>query len=66
MEKKKYIEIIKMSGNVVIKRMDVTVRADRQIERIESGVNINLNHNEFFTDVNEYDKEMPDSDEVNK
>ena len=60
---KTYIEIIKMEGNIVVKRMDVTDRSERSREKVEAGVNINLNHNEFFTDVNTYPQEMPASDE---
>ena len=60
---KTYIEIIRMAGNIVVKRMDVSGRSERSIEKIKSGANINLNHNEFFTDVNTYPQEMPESDE---
>jgi len=61
--KKKYIEIVRTQDNIVVKRMDVTGSGERSIDRIESGVNINLNHKEYMTRVEEYDKEMPDSDE---
>lgn len=60
---KNYIEIIRKSDKVVVKRIDVTGSGERSIDRTEMGVNINLNHNEYYTDTNEYDKEMPDSDE---
>ena len=43
--------------------MDVTDRSECSREKVEAGVNINLNHNEFFTDVNTYPQEMPASDE---
>ena len=63
-DKFKYIEIVRDKGNVVIHRIDVTGQGDRSINRTESGVNINLNHNEFTTRVEEYDQKMPDSDET--
>lgn len=63
MEKFKYIEIVRDNGNVVVKRIHVTGSGERSINRVERGVNINLNHNEFTTRVEEYDQKMPDSDE---
>lgn len=60
---KKYIEIVNTSSNVVVKRIDVTGSGERSIGRVEDGVNINLNHNNYFTQVKDYDQEMPDSDE---
>jgi len=61
--KKKYLEIFRDKEDVVVQRMDVTTSSERTIEKIEGGVNINLNHNEFTTRVREYDQDMPESDE---
>jgi hypothetical protein len=49
MKKYVYLEIVEYGTDEVVKRMDVTNKSERLIERIERGVNINLNHNEFFT-----------------
>jgi len=63
MKKFNYIEIVRDNGNVVVKRMDVTGVSENRINRIEMGVNINLNHKEFTTRVKDYDTEQPESDE---
>lgn len=55
----KYIEILTWSDEVV-KRMDVTGKSDRAIDRIEDGMNINLNHDEYHTRVQEYADPQPD------
>lgn len=62
MNKFKYIEIVRDKGNVVVNRIDVSGSGDRSVSRTETGVNINLNHNEYTTRVKEYDQEMPKSD----
>jgi hypothetical protein len=62
MKKFQYLEIVKMEGNKVVKRFDVTGKGERGIERLERGVNINLNHNEFFTQENDSDVELTTDD----
>lgn len=54
----KYIEIIELDTDKVVKRIDVTGRGERSIERVEDGININLNHDEFITQLNESEKEL--------
>lgn len=50
MEKKyKYIEIIKYSSGEVVKRIDVSGMSQRNIDRIDSGMNRNMNHAEYYT-----------------
>lgn len=49
----KYIEIVEKSTNKATPRIDVTGGSERGIERVEDGVNINLNHNEFYTRITE-------------
>jgi len=44
----RYLEIRKYEGNEVVKRMDVTGMSERKIDRIDSGMNINLNHKEYY------------------
>lgn len=46
---KKYLEIVAYENEEVIRQMDVTEKTDREIDKIESGLNINLNHSEYFT-----------------
>jgi hypothetical protein len=60
---KNYIEIVRDKTGVVVNRLDVTGKSERSIERCESGIHINMNHNEFHTRVREYETEMPKSDE---
>ena len=45
----KYLEIKSYEDGKVVKRLDVTGYGDRQLDRIESGMNINLNHEAFYT-----------------
>ena len=48
MSKTKYlIEVIDYQTNEVVKTMETT--SQRQADRIEDGLNINLNHDAFFT-----------------
>lgn len=56
--KYKYIEIRRRDGTLV-KRFDVTGSSERTIDRTEDGMNINLNHDEFLTIVEEYDEPQP-------
>jgi len=44
-----YVEVKTTSDDSVIKRFDVTDKTQREIERIDDGININLNHSEYFT-----------------
>lgn len=54
---KTYIEIRKIDTDEVVKRVDVTDRSERSIERVEDGMNINLNHAEYYTEIKEYESE---------
>lgn len=56
---KKYIEIVEREKEEVIKRLDVSDKSDRMIDRIESGININLNHDHFYTNQIESEVELP-------
>jgi hypothetical protein len=49
----KQIQVIQKSDKSVIHSIDVTGKSDRQIERVEDGININLNHDEFYTVIAE-------------
>jgi hypothetical protein len=54
----KYLEIIKDKTNEVVKRLDVTSKGERMIDKIENGMNINLNHDEYSTKLTESDVEL--------
>lgn len=55
---KKYIEIRRHDNDEVIHRVDVTGKSDRSVERIDDGMNINLNHSEYYTNIAEYEGEQ--------
>ena len=56
---KKYIEIIERETKKVEKRFDVSDKSERSIDRIELGMNINLNHTEYHTDLVVSETELP-------
>lgn len=45
----KYLEIITFGSKEVIARFDLSDKSDSQIDRIERGYNINLNHDKYYT-----------------
>ena len=49
-----YIEIKEYSTDQVTARVDVTGKTERQIDKTERGMNINLNHDKFYTAEAEY------------
>lgn len=55
----KYLEIIKTDTKEVVKRIDVTDKSERTIERTEMGMNINLNHAEYYTTETDSETELP-------
>lgn len=60
---KKYIEIVRDKTGIVVNRLDVTEKNESSILRCETGIHINMNHNDFHTRIREYETEMPKSDE---
>lgn len=59
MEKKyKYIEIKGWNDGGVVKRLDVSGRPTRSVDKIESGMNRNLNHDEYYTSIYESEVEL--------
>lgn len=50
-----YIEVVNKADKRVIHRIDVTGKSERAIDRVDDGLNINLNHVEYFTRVKQYD-----------
>jgi len=53
----KYIEIVHMESGKVENRIEVTGHSQREIEKIEDGVNINL-HDDYMTRIAEYTTEQ--------
>jgi len=53
---KKVIQIIETATDRVEHEIDVTGQSERSIERTEDGVNINLNHEQFHTNVTEVEE----------
>lgn len=49
-----YIEIIDDETGEVEKRIDVSGKSARAIDRVEDGVNRNLNHNDYSTRIKTY------------
>jgi len=54
----KYIEIIHTQSGIVTHRINATDKSERSIERVEAGVNINLNHDKYHTDTKESETEL--------
>jgi hypothetical protein len=54
----KYIEIKKFSNDEITSRIDVSNKSERLLEKTEKGVNINLNHEEYYTDINYSDSKL--------
>lgn len=55
---KTYVEIIETATGKVVDRIDVSERDERGIDKVERGVNINLNHEEYHTEVRESEVEL--------
>lgn len=54
-----YVEVVRFKGLKTVHRIDVTGKTDREYERIERGLNINLNHKEYYTCTDSYDEPQP-------
>ena len=48
---KRYIEIIHYDTGEVFNKIEVTGKSDRVIEKIDDGINRNLNHDRFYTRI---------------
>jgi len=62
MAKFKYLEVIRTKDNKVVKRLDVSSMGERGIDRVEGGMNINLNHKEYHTDTKESETALTTDD----
>lgn len=54
-----YLEVISYGTGEVVERFDVTGQTERQIDKLDNGVNANLNHEEYYTTVSTYETEQP-------
>ena len=54
----RYVEIVDKDGEVV-KRSDVTGWSDRLVERLDDGLNRNMNHESYFTRIIRSTKKLP-------
>ena len=46
---KKVIQIVEFGTEKVVHEVNVEGHSEKQIDRIDSGMNINLNHSQYFT-----------------
>lgn len=46
-----FIEVVETATKKVVRRVEVTRHGERARDRIDSGMNINLNHSEYHTRV---------------
>jgi hypothetical protein len=54
-----FLEIVYSSNDVVARALDVTDRTTSQRERIEAGMNINLDHDRFYTRTTVREEKAP-------
>jgi hypothetical protein len=47
-----YLEVTEFKTKKVVKRYDVTGRPDRIIDKFDNCLNINLNHDKYYTMIN--------------
>lgn len=45
------IEIVEYSTEAVVESVDVSGKNERQIDKIDRGININLDHDKFYTRI---------------
>lgn len=58
-----YIEVVRFTDQRVVKRVDVTGRSSRSADKVERGMNTNMNHAEYFTRVKTFNE--PQETEIN-
>ncbi len=54
----KYLEIKSYKDNEVVCRVEVTGMTERSIDRVEMGMEINLNHDDYFININDSEKQL--------
>ena len=58
-----YLEITRIKDRVVVKRIDVSGKSERSIERTEMGILMQMNREDFFVGEKDYDTKQADTDE---
>lgn len=61
MEMKMFIDVRRIVDDEIVHSVDITGKSYSQIERIEMGMNINLDADKYYTDI-ETRKEIPNED----
>lgn len=64
MTKFRYLEIVHTEDSKVVKRLNVTGQGERSVDRIEMGMNINLNHKEYHININDSEVELVTDDKI--
>lgn len=59
-----YVEVVERKTNRVIERIDVSGDSDSRQERVQRGLNINLNHREYRSRIASYLQSMPREDKA--
>ncbi len=54
-----YLEIREYESREVVKRLDVSNQSQHSIDRIDNGMNRNLNYEKFYTFVNKSEIQLP-------
>lgn len=54
-----YIEVREWDTNTPIHRIDVSGKHERAIDRVDDGLNINLNDAKYYTETIHSDNELP-------
>jgi hypothetical protein len=53
-----YLEIVAYKGQEVIRRIDITDKSEPQIEKLDNGINRQMNHAEYYTFIRESDVKL--------
>ena len=51
MAERKFVEVRTYKDDTVVKAIEVTGQSNRSIVRVDSGLNINLNHDDYYTTI---------------
>lgn len=54
-----YLEVVAYNGQEVVRRYDIKELSDRQIEKLDNGLNSKMNHAEYYTFIRESDFKLP-------
>jgi hypothetical protein len=54
----KYLEIVNIDTDEIVRRIDMSYESERKIERCIGGFEINLNHNQYYVHLNETEETL--------